>query len=177
MYPHCGNPKNNSNHDGNPETPMANPEHEERKRTEAEATYFGSHHANHQRQKPRKAEESYMTDRQRRRGSRQRPDHSLCLFAHFTDLSFGRPKSVSRYCTTISPVTLLHRLDDFPRYRLCKRRRDRVANLPMPTPFSPMHVHPCSAKPPRRPPRMHEKERMSRSCTQEKPSYRQTRIH
>ncbi len=35
MHPHCGNPKNNSYHDGNPETPMANPEHEERKRTEA----------------------------------------------------------------------------------------------------------------------------------------------
>ena len=92
MYPHCGNPKNNSNHDGNPETPMANPEHEERKNTEAEAADFGSHHANHQRQKPRKAEESYMSDRQRRHGSHQHPDHLPCLFAHFTDLSFAPTK-------------------------------------------------------------------------------------
>jgi hypothetical protein len=92
MHPHCGTPKNNANRDGNPETPMANPEHNECKRTEAEATYFGSHHASHQWQKPHKAEESYMSDCQRRYDSHQRPDHSLCLFVHFIDLSFAPTK-------------------------------------------------------------------------------------
>ena len=92
MHPHCGNPKNNSYHDGNPETPMANPEHEERKRTEAEATHFGSHHASHQRQKPHKAEERHLSDHQRRHDPHQRPDHSPCLFVHFTDPSFAPTK-------------------------------------------------------------------------------------
>ena len=92
MHPHCGNPKNSSNRNSNPKTPMANPEHVERKRTEAEAPYFGSHHIGHQRQKPHKAEESYMSDCQRRHDSHERPDHSPCLFVHFTDLSFAPTK-------------------------------------------------------------------------------------